>query len=463
VHRLLRRLESFGAFFGAIVLLTHCGGGDLTFPGPPPGPSPNEITIFKGNGQAGPPGAMLRDSIVVKVVDSSGAPLSQQRVDFTTESPGGAVTPQTSTTGPEGLAGARWVLGETAGSQEAVARVVGDGVSDELQVRFTASAEAEVPRALLIRTQPSGSATVGVSFSRQPEIQIRDEKGKDLKSSGIAVTAAVASGDGSLAGTTTRLTDKKGRAEFTDLRVDGATGSYVLIFAANGFTSVTSDAIEVEQPVDQSPVAVNDEYNTTEGHDRTLIVSSVDGVLRNDHDPEGGSISAADASDPPNGDVTLGADGSFTYNPVIDFNGDDQFTYRVSDLAGNSSTAAVTIHVTPVNDAPWFTLNLDPVVGPANGLPQTVSNFIGGISPGAANETDQVLTFEVIGNSSPWLFAAGPTITRDGLGSTATLAFTPAPGQVGYSTITIVLRDNGGTEFGGNDTSVPHSFTIWIQ
>jgi hypothetical protein len=267
-----------------------------------------------------------------------------------------------------------------------------------------------------------------------------------------------------LGGTTTRLTDGKGRAEFTDLRIEGATGSHVLIFAANGYTSVASDPIDVQLPPEQPPIALNDEYNTTEGHDRTLIVSSVDGVLRNDRDPEGGTLTAADASDPPNGDVTLSPDGSFNYNPVVDFNGDDRFTYRVSDPKGNSSTATVTIHVAPVNDAPWFAININPIIAPAGGIPQTVSNFVGSITPGAENEADQVLTFQVVGNSSPWLFAAAPTVTRDGQGSgTGTLTFTPAAGVAGYSIVTIVLWDNGGTEFGGSDTSLTQSFTLWVQ
>jgi hypothetical protein len=119
--------------------------------------------------------------------------------------------------------------------------------------------------------------------------------------------------------------------------------------------------------------------------------------------------------------------------------------------------------VAPVNDAPGFTLNFNPVVVAAGQIPQTVANFAGGITPGADNEADQILTFEVVGNSYPWLFAAGPTVTRDGPGNTATLSFTPAAGVTGASAVTIVLRDNGGTDFVGYDTSAPQTFTIVVQ
>ena len=465
MQRLSGRLESFGVSFGVIALLAGCGGSDLKLPGSPDAAvPPADIAIVTGDAQIGTPGTMLRDPIVVNVSDSAGVPLAAQRVEFAPDAPSAAVTPQASTTGTNGMASARWVLGETTGQQEVVARVVGDGVSEELQTRFTASAEAVLPSPrLAIRTEPSGSATIDREFSRQPEVQIQDEKGKDLKSGDVPVTVAVASGPGSLSGTTTRLTDSKGIAEFTNLRIQGATGDHVLIFAANGYTSVSSSTVEVKLPANQSPSVVGDEYNTTEGHDRTLSVGAATGVLANDRDPEGGPLTASDASDPADGTVILNVDGSFSYNPDVNFFGDDQFTYRASDPAGKSTRATVTIHVAPVNDAPWFTLNINPVVVAAGQIPQVVGNLAGGITPGADNEADQVLTFEVVGNSSPWLFAAGPTVTRDGQGNTATLSFTPAAGLTGASAVTIVLRDNGGTEFVGYDTSAPQTFTIVVQ
>jgi len=342
--------------------------------------------------------------------------------------------------------------------------VVGNGVFDLLQIRFTASAEAVLPSLRLgIRTEPSGSATIGVEFERQPEVQIKDEKGKDLSSKGVSVTAAVASGSGSLGGATTRLTDSRGRARFTGLTIQGATGSHVLIFAANGYTSVTSAPVEVRPPANQPPSTLGDEYNTTEGHGRILTVDAASGVLQNDRDPEGGQLTASDASDPPNGAVTLNGDGSFSYDPDVNFFGDDRFTYRASDPSGKSSTATVTVHVAPVNDAPFFTLNVNPVVVAAGGVPQAVGNFAVGISPGADNEVDQILTFEVVGNSSPWLFASGPAVTRDGQGNTATLSLTPAAGLTGVAEVTIVLRDNGGTDYVGYDTSAPQTFIIVVQ
>ncbi|MEO3681602.1 S8 family serine peptidase [Shewanella vesiculosa] len=54
-----------------------------------------------------------------------------------------------------------------------------------------------------------------------------------------------------------------------------------------------------------------------------------------------------------NGELTLAADGSFTYTPKADFTGTDTFTYTSTDEEGNLSTPAqVVITVTNVNDAP---------------------------------------------------------------------------------------------------------------
>jgi hypothetical protein len=68
-----------------------------------------------------------------------------------------------------------------------------------------------------------------------------------------------------------------------------------------------------------------------------------------------------------------------------------------------------------------------------------------------------VLTFQVTGNTNPSLFSAGPAIS-----STGTLIYTPAANAGGTATITINLRDNGGTANGGVDTSPSQSFSITV-
>ena len=123
-------------------------------------------------------GAPLPDSIVVKVTDADGNPLSGQRVVFVLadESPGALVTPDEAMTGADGTAAARWVLGGASGTQRVVARLVSDQAPAALEARFTASATLPPAGAdrLVLRVQPSSSATAGTAFDRQPVIQIRD-------------------------------------------------------------------------------------------------------------------------------------------------------------------------------------------------------------------------------------------------------------------------------------------------
>ncbi len=106
----------------------------------------------------------------------------------------------------------------------------------------------------------------------------------------------------------------------------------------------------VDPTANLSPIAGDDSYQATE--DVALVVNAADGVLKNDSDPEGGPLTAVNASNPARGSVTLNEDGSFTYTPDENLAGDDTFTYSARDAAGNTTTATVTIHVAPVNDPP---------------------------------------------------------------------------------------------------------------
>ena len=61
------------------------------------------------------------------------------------------------------------------------------------------------------------------------------------------------------------------------------------------------------------------------------------------------------------------------------------------------------------------------------------------------------------GNTNAALFAAGPAVDSAGV-----LTYTPAANANGSATITLVLKDNGGTANGESDTSAPQSFVITV-
>src|SRR5256712_566276 len=96
-------------------------------------------------------------------------------------------------------------------------------------------------------------------------------------------------------------------------------------------------------------VAVNDSYTTAE--DTTLNVGAA-GVLINDSDVDGDTLSAVLVSQPTHGSLTLNSNGSFSYVPAANYNGTDSFTYKANDGQADSGIATVTITITAVNDAP---------------------------------------------------------------------------------------------------------------
>jgi adhesin/invasin len=200
----------------------------------------SEIRIVSGDDQTGPAGSRLASALVVQVLDDGDNPVSGAVVTWSATSGGGSVSPGSATTGADGQASTAWTLGPSTGTQRAQASAPGAG-----NVRFEATATAGAPSALGMATQPSGSAQVGVPFGRQPVVQVRDAAGNPVQAPGVTVTAAIASGAGQLIGTRTQTTGSNGRATFTDLGIGGAIGAHSLIFAAGGFTSVTSSTIDV--------------------------------------------------------------------------------------------------------------------------------------------------------------------------------------------------------------------------
>jgi hypothetical protein len=216
------------------------GVGQATFTATASAGSPDDIRIVSGNEQQGQAGTRLAQDLVVVVVDDDDNPVPGVSVTWRVESGGGTVAPRTATTGGDGRAATAWTLGPRTGEQRVEASAPGAGT-----VRFEATATAGSPSALGIVTQPAGNAQVGVPFSRQPVIQVRDASGNAVAAPGVTITAAVANGAGSLIGTTSRVSDGNGRATFTDLGIIGATGTHRLIFAAAGFTSATSAQIAV--------------------------------------------------------------------------------------------------------------------------------------------------------------------------------------------------------------------------
>jgi len=104
---------------------------------------------------------------------------------------------------------------------------------------------AVVATSLAVQTQPAGAVS-GVAFTTQPVVQIRDGNGALMTTATNAVTVAIASGTGTLAGTTT-VNAVGGVATFNGLKITG-TGTFTLTFTSTGLTPATSAAFTVTAP-----------------------------------------------------------------------------------------------------------------------------------------------------------------------------------------------------------------------
>jgi VCBS repeat-containing protein len=103
-------------------------------------------------------------------------------------------------------------------------------------------------------------------------------------------------------------------------------------------------------PVNDDPVALDDSYSTDQ--DTALVVGAIAGVLANDSDVDGGTLTASLITTVANGSLSLNADGSFEYIPNPNFNGSDSFTYQVNDGNGGTDEATVSLTINLVNDDP---------------------------------------------------------------------------------------------------------------
>ncbi|WP_460662355.1 Ig-like domain-containing protein [Kribbella swartbergensis] len=232
-----------------------------------------------------------------------------------------------------------------------------------------------------------------------------------------------------------------GGTSWPDPRFDGLVDD----FRMYGYELSAEQVAELHAgPVNAAPVGAADAYGTVE--DKPLAVNAP-GVLANDTDADGDTLTAGGLTQPANGAVVLAANGSFTYTPKSGFSGTDTFTYRASDGTAASAPTTVTITVEAGEEPPD---NTAPVAGEdayeaVEGQPLVLP------APGVlANDTDA---------DGDVLMAIGATQPINGkvtLAADGALTYTPDAGFTGKDVFTYRADD-------GEDVSTPTKVTITVK
>lgn len=163
------------------------------------------LGLVNGSGQAGPVGQELPIAVTARVEHGDGAPFVGKLVRFEVVASDGGVAAQagaaTATqvlqlaTDGAGEATAWWTLGSNAGVASQRLAISSSGVSNDLSV--TANAVAAAPVQIQVGSGDDQSAGVGDSLPLPLVVRVTDGQNPIP---GIAVSFAVAEGDGSFAG-----------------------------------------------------------------------------------------------------------------------------------------------------------------------------------------------------------------------------------------------------------------------
>ncbi|PMN65837.1 hypothetical protein BCT26_15170 [Vibrio lentus] len=157
------------------------------------------------------------------------------------------------------------------------------------------------------------------------------------------------------------VVDENGNWTYTpNENYNGSDSFTVVVDDSQGGTDTITVDVGVA-PIDDPVDAVNDSVTVLE--DGSVALS----LLANDSAPDGGleitSINgvaltgSAQTISVDNGSVVIAADGTMTFEPAADFNGDISFDYDVKDADGDVDTATVSVSVTAQDDVPIVIIN----------------------------------------------------------------------------------------------------------
>ncbi|MCC6074099.1 Ig-like domain-containing protein, partial [Pseudomonas sp. GCM10022188] len=146
------------------------------------------------------------------------------------------------------------------------------------------------------------------------------------------------------------------------------------------------------------------------------------------------------------GEITVNADGSYSFTPAADFNGSfPVVTYTVTDGSGSDDTSTLTITVTPANDDfsdASETLTVAEDSGVTNGSLLTGSSSVDGPL--------SIASFSIAGETGPFVLGSTYVVTGKGtltVNADGSYSFTPAADFNGsFPVISYTVTDGSGTD-----------------
>ncbi len=246
-----------------------------------------------------------------------------------------------------------------------------------------------------------------------------------------------------------------GDGEIQAVSPAGAVGQVDVTVVTAGGTSATLQADKFTYI--GAPLAVADTYATSEN---TPLNVYAPGVLANDSDPQGDTLTANLLANPANGVVSLGSDGSFTYTPNSGFFGADAFVYQAYNGYLTSQPTFVVINVYPPgltwdgtasghwSDAHW--------VGGGPAYPNATVNATVDTASVVQVTSSQAAQALAVTDSGTVAVAAGGSLAVTGDSSVTGGALLSVDPNGSFSTGGTLTLDTGGSVSGGPVTAAAY-------
>ena len=201
-------------------------------------------------------------------------------------------------------------------------------------------------------------------------------------------------------------------------------------------------------PLNSPPDAMDDFVALDE--DTSAIITEAS-LLANDTDFDLNPLTISSFTQPSDGSLVDNLDGTFTYTPDNNFNGNDSFTYEVSDGNGGTDTATVTVTVTGVNDAPVAN---DDIANTDENTRLRINSLLYNDSDPDGNsrylfsiDTTGTLgrVYDVTSNTLGYDPNGAFDYLDDGQSATDTFSYTITDGEGGFATATVTVTIAGTT------------------